>query len=49
MLKGDYAARYTFYIGTDGKILFVDREVKPSSAGDDVAKRLAGLGVNKSD
>ncbi len=39
--------RWTFYIGTDGKILFVDREVKPTSAGDDVAARLEALGVEK--
>ncbi len=39
--------RWTFYIGTDGKILFVDREVKPASAGDDVAARLEALGVEK--
>jgi len=45
VLKGDYAARHTFYIGTDGKILFVDREVKPRSAGADVASRLEQLGV----
>ena len=45
VLKGDYAARHTFYIGADGKILFIDRAVKPSTAGDDIAARLAELGV----
>ncbi len=49
VLKGDYAARQTFYIGTDGKILHIDRKVNPSTAGQDVANRLAELGTTKSD
>jgi peroxiredoxin Q/BCP len=39
--------RYTFYIGRDGKILAVDKEVNPATAGDDVAARLEALGVAK--
>lgn len=39
--------RWTFYVGKDGKLLYVDREVKPATAGPDVAKRLAELGVAK--
>ena len=39
--------RWTFYVGRDGKLLYVDREVKAASAGPDVAKRLAALGVAK--
>jgi len=31
----------------DGRILQVDRDVKPSTAGDDVAKRLEGLKIAK--
>jgi peroxiredoxin Q/BCP len=49
VLNGDYAARETFYIGADGKILFIDTKVSPSSAGEDVAKRLAELEVPKAD
>jgi peroxiredoxin Q/BCP len=49
VLKGEYAARHTFYIGADGKILYIDREVKPSSAGADIAARLAALGIDASD
>ena len=41
------AKRWTFYIGTDGKILFIDKDVKPDTAGADVAKKLAELGVAK--
>ena len=41
------AKRWTFYIGKDGKILFIDKEVKPDTAGADVARKLAELGVAK--
>ena len=44
---GQYATRWTFYIGADGKILFIDKTVKPVSAGHDVAVKLAELGVRK--
>jgi len=47
VLRGDYATRHTIYIGADGKVLFVDREVSPRTAGDDVAARLETLGVPK--
>ena len=42
---GLYAARHTIYIGVDGKILYIDRDVKTGSAGEDLADRLAELGV----
>ena len=41
------ASRWTFYIGADGKILHVDKSVKPATAGCDVAARLEALGVPK--
>jgi thioredoxin-dependent peroxiredoxin len=41
------AKRWTFYIGKDGKILFIDRDVKPDTAGDDVAAKLLELGIPK--
>jgi peroxiredoxin Q/BCP len=41
------AKRWTFYIGKDGKILFVDRDVKVDTAGADIAARLVELGVPK--
>ena len=40
-----FAARWTFYIGPDGKILDVDRKVTPSTAGVDLVARLKTLGV----
>ena len=42
---GMYTARQTFYVGRDGVVLFVDEDVQPKTAGDDVARRLAELGV----
>ena len=39
--------RWTFYIGTDGKILFIDKAVSARTHGTDVAKKLAELGVKK--
>lgn len=41
------ATRWTFYIGVDGKILEVDRQVTPSTHGRDVAAKLAELGVKR--
>lgn len=41
------AARWTFYIGPDGKILEVDRKVSAKTAGHDVAVKLETLGVAK--
>jgi peroxiredoxin Q/BCP len=41
------ASRWTFYIAPDGKILHIDKAVKTSTAGQDVAAKLAELGVAK--
>jgi len=37
--------RWTYYVGADGKILYIDKEVKTGTAGADVAVRLKALGV----
>lgn len=39
--------RWTFYIGKDGKLLFVDKDVKAATHGDHIAEKLAELGVAK--
>lgn len=39
--------RETFYIGTDGVILAIDREVNAATAAEDIAATLARLGVEK--
>lgn len=39
-----YAKRWTFYIDDQGIIKHIDRQVKPGSAGPDLAANLARLG-----
>lgn len=39
------ALRWTFYIGTDGRILHIDKQVTPSTHGRAIAQQLAELGV----
>jgi peroxiredoxin Q/BCP len=48
-VRGDrsFAARWTFYIGTDGRILDIDKTVSPATAGEVIVKRLAELGVGR--
>ena len=48
LIKGvGLANRHTFYIGKDGKILRVDRDVSPASHGKDVVAALEALGIPK--
>jgi peroxiredoxin Q/BCP len=42
-----FAHRWTFYIGPDGRILDIDKHVRVSSHGEDVATRLGGLNVSR--
>lgn len=42
-----FPQRWTFFIGEDGKIEFIDKGVSPSSHGADSAKRLGDLGIDK--
>ncbi|MCC7134361.1 MAG: peroxiredoxin [Gemmatimonadales bacterium] len=39
------ASRWTFYIGIDGRILAIDKDVKPATSAQDMAARLGELGV----
>jgi peroxiredoxin Q/BCP len=41
------AARWTFYIGKDGKILYIDKQVNPASHGQEVVTRLKALGITQ--
>ena len=41
------ASRWTFYIGKDGKILAIDKTVKPATSAEDMAAKLGELGVAK--
>lgn len=42
---GEVAARHTFYIGPDGKIVDVDRKVSPGTSGEDIVTHLKALNV----
>ena len=44
-----FAKRWSFYIGPDGKILFIDKNVNPTvaNAGEILAAKLVELGVKK--
>jgi peroxiredoxin Q/BCP len=41
------AFRWTFYIGTDGKILAIEKKISTATAGKDVAAKLNELGIGK--
>jgi peroxiredoxin Q/BCP len=40
-----FANRWTFYIGKDGKITSIDKQVKPATSAEDMAAMLKQLGV----
>jgi peroxiredoxin Q/BCP len=42
------ASRWTFYVGQDGRILAIDKAVKPDTSAQDMAAKLKELGVAKS-
>jgi peroxiredoxin Q/BCP len=42
-----FASRWTFYIGLDGRVLYIDKQVSPATQGKVIAARLATLGVAK--
>jgi peroxiredoxin Q/BCP len=42
-----FAQRWTFYIGVDGTILFIDKKVSAATAGQDLAAKLGELGIAK--
>ncbi len=43
------ASRWTFYIGTDGRILEIDRHVSARTHGADVVDTLKRLGIARSE
>lgn len=40
-----FAARWTFFIGLDGRIIHIDKQVNPATHGKVIAAKLAELGV----
>lgn len=43
-----FANRWTFYIGKDGRILHIDKQVNVATSAEDMAAKLGELGVDKS-
>jgi len=41
------ARRWTFVVGGDGRLLAIDRDVKPGSHGKDIVDRLRALGLRE--
>jgi thioredoxin-dependent peroxiredoxin len=46
--QGGLARRWTFYIGKDGKILGIDKEVKPATSAEDMVTKLGEYKVGQS-
>ena len=42
-----FTNRWTYYVGVDGKVLFIDRSVKTTTHGSDIAAKLSELGIAK--
>ena len=43
-----FSNRWTYYIGKDGKVLYIDKSVKAGDHGTAIAKKLAELDIEKS-
>lgn len=41
-----YALRWTYYIGKDGRLLAIDKAVNPATSAEDMAAKLAELGID---
>ncbi len=39
------ALRHTYYVGPDGKVIAIDKAVRPASSAEDMAAKLAALGT----
>jgi peroxiredoxin Q/BCP len=42
---GELPARWTFYIGADGRILDIDKKVSPGTSGEDIVAHLKTLKI----
>jgi len=47
LMAAGFANRWTFYIGPDGKILYIDKQVKPATSGEDMVAKLGELNIAK--
>ena len=41
------AQRWTYFIGVDGRVLYIEKKVSVATAGQDLAARLGELGIAK--
>ena len=44
LMSAGFANRWTYYIGSDGTILQIDRDTDPETAGADMARTMGELG-----
>lgn len=44
---GLYSKRWTFYIDATGKLVEIDKDVRPATAGQDILDKLEALGFEK--
>ena len=44
-----FPKRFTFYVSVEGKIAYIDKDVKPDAHGEAVVKKLRDLGVAKAE
>ena len=42
-----FASRWTYFIGKDGKVLFIDKNVKPASHAEAITAKLKELGISQ--
>ncbi|MBO6658998.1 MAG: peroxiredoxin family protein [Pseudomonadales bacterium] len=47
LMEVGFANRWTYYIGTDGTILKIDKETRPATAGRDLVATMEALGFPK--
>lgn len=45
--RSGFANRWTFYIDPNGKIIAIDKEVKPATSGEDMVAKLGELKIAK--
>jgi len=45
--NGRFSSRWTYYVGKDGKILYIDKKVKAGDHGTDIVAKLSELKIEK--
>jgi peroxiredoxin Q/BCP len=42
-----FASRWTFYVGKDGRIAAIDKEVRPATSAEDMVARMGQLNIDR--